>query len=187
MSVVRFHTPRSFFGSNRRPRPPAAIWGMLRVLWPCFFNFLLIRSLNRRKASRVDRERGLSYPRVLPLLCRPGFFDLRSNRPCAGPRPFFYQRSIYFQRPRKVGPRAAHEQTRQVARDLRYHYKNTLTPLRFSRIRHHLSNRKFQQGNKGQEKESGEMKKKLNRPPQTAGAGPDSPQKTNASTWAVAF
>ena len=86
MSVVRFYTPRSFFGSNRRPRPPAAIWGMLRVLWPCFFNFLLIRSLNRRKASRVDRERGLSYPRVLPLLCRPGFFDLRSNRPCAGPR-----------------------------------------------------------------------------------------------------
>ena len=83
MSVVRFHTPRSFFGSNRRPRPPAAIWGMLRVLWPCFFNFLLIRSLNRRKASRVDRERGLSLPARFAERTRseqPFFFALKQIR-----------------------------------------------------------------------------------------------------------
>ena len=48
-----------------------------------------------------------------------------------------------------------------------YHYKNTLTPLRFSRIRH-LYNRKSQQstvrrGNKGQEKESGKVNLKFKR------------------------
>ena len=55
MSMVRFLTPRPFFGSNRRLSSTSSQNGILRVPWPSIFNFLPKRSLNRRKPSRNDR------------------------------------------------------------------------------------------------------------------------------------
>ena len=68
MSMVRFLTPRSFFGSNRRLSSTSSQNGILRVPWPSIFNFLPKRSLIRRKPPRNDRGRGLSYTRCFASL-----------------------------------------------------------------------------------------------------------------------
>ena len=99
MSMVRFLTPRPFFGSNRRLSSTSSQNGILRVPWPSIFNFLPKRSLNRRKPPRNDRGRGLSYTRcfaslgarLLSLALEAGL-----SLPPAKKRPFFNQRSIYW-------------------------------------------------------------------------------------------
>ena len=68
MSMVRFLTPRYFFGSNRRLSSTSRENGILRVPWPSIFNFLPKRSLIRRKPPRNDRGRGLSYTRCFASL-----------------------------------------------------------------------------------------------------------------------
>ena len=81
MSMVRFLTPRPFFGSNRRLSSTSSQNGILRVPWPSIFNFLPKRSLIRRKPPRNDRGRGLSYTRCFASL------GARLFEPCIGSRP----------------------------------------------------------------------------------------------------
>ena len=116
MSMVRFLTPRSFFGSNRRLSSTSSQNGILRVPWPSIFNFLPKRSLIRRKPPRnretTEDEVFLTRAVLLPLA--PGFLSLALEAglslPPAKKRPFFNQRSrAGALRFRGGGPKRGHQ------------------------------------------------------------------------------